>query len=49
MNFLSTNVQTEEIKEVELKPVTDLASEMLTHLLIASMALPPLIQLCLIH
>ena len=48
MNFLSTNFQM-EARINELKPVTNLASEMLSHLLIASMALHPLIQLVLTH
>ena len=42
MNFLSTNFRM-EARTNELKPVTNLASEMLSHLLIASMALHPLI------
>ena len=40
--FLSNNFVTTEERLKELKPVSDLASEMLTHLLIASMAHQPL-------
>ena len=42
MNFLFTNFHM-EARTNELRPFTDLASEMLSHLLIASMALHPLI------
>ena len=42
MNFLFTNFQV-EVRINELKPVTNLASEMLSHLLIASMAPHPLL------
>jgi hypothetical protein len=40
--FLSSNFATNEERLKELQPVSDLASEMLTHLLIASMARRPI-------
>ena len=42
MDFLSNNFVTKEERLKELKPFSDLASEMLTHLLIASIACQPL-------
>jgi hypothetical protein len=42
MNFLTTDFQS-EARTNELKPLTNLASEMLSHLLIASMGRPRLL------